>query len=364
MTTTIQVALGERAYPIHLGEGTLALLPEMLAGLSRKTVIGLVTDSNVGPLYAERVTALLGEAGLRSVVHTLPAGEAQKRLARIEEICGAFLEGGLDRSSVVIALGGGVVGDVAGYAAASFMRGIPFLQVPTTIVAQVDSSVGGKTAVNHPLGKNTIGAFHQPRGVIIDMTLLKTLPLRELRAGLAEALKHGVIADEALFAFMEEHAPAILDLDLPALETPVRRSCEIKSAIVAEDEKEHGLRANLNYGHTFGHAIESVTEYKRFLHGEAIALGMCAAGTLARNLGLVDAAFVARQRACFEAYGLPVTWKELPVEDCLVAMRKDKKVRAGTMKFVVATSMGAVVQRTDITEDQARAAFDAVRAGT
>jgi 3-dehydroquinate synthase len=224
--------------------------------------------------------------------------------------------------------------------------------------------VGGKTGVNHPLGKNTIGAFHQPEGVLIDMTLLRSLPARELRAGLAEAIKHGIIADEPLFAFMEQNATAILDTDLVALETPIRRSCEIKSAIVAEDEKEHGARANLNYGHTFGHAIEAVTAYKRFLHGEAIALGMCAAGALALDLGLVDQAFVARQRACFEAYGLPTNWSELPVDDCLVAMRKDKKVRAGAMKFVVATGMGAVVQRTNITEDQARAAFDALRAGT
>jgi len=362
--TTIEVTLGERSYPIHLGTSVLDRLPGMLEPLSRKSVVGLVTDSNVGPLYADRVTGLLDAAGLCCVVHTMPAGEEQKRLARIEEICGAFLEGGLDRSSLVIALGGGVVGDVAGYAAASFMRGVPFLQIPTTIVAQVDSSVGGKTAVNHPLGKNTIGAFHQPVGVLIDMALLKTLPARELRAGLAEAIKHGVIADADLFAFMEREAEAILAMDLAALETPVRRSCEIKAAIVAEDEKEHGARANLNYGHTFGHAMEAVTGYTRFLHGEAVALGMCAAGHLARDLGLVDDAFVARQRACLEAYGLPTAWEELPVEDCLVAMRKDKKVRAGTMKFVVATGLGSVTRRTDITEEQARAAFAAVRAGT
>lgn len=361
MRKTLQVDLGDRSYPIHLDEGTIALLPEVLKGLSRKAAVGLVTDSNVGPLYEGRVRGLVEAAGLRCVVHTMPAGEEHKRLARIEEVCGTFLEAGLDRSSIIIALGGGVVGDIAGYAAASFMRGIPFIQIPTTIVAQVDSSVGGKTGVNHPLGKNTIGAFHQPDAVIIDMELLKTLPPRELRAGLAEAIKHGVIADEDLFAYMEKHAGAFLDIDLDALKVPLLRSCEIKAAIVAEDEKEHGARANLNYGHTFGHAIEAVSEYKLFLHGEAVAIGMCAAAALGRELGLVDDRFVARQAACIAAHELPTSWPDLPVDDCLVAMRKDKKVRAGTMKFVVPTGMGSVAQRTDISEEQAARAFAAVR---
>jgi len=358
---TVTVQLGERAYPIHIGAEALSMLPEILAASGQRGTIGIVTDSNVGPLYAAQVEALADAIGRRCITHVFPAGEDQKRLARVEEICGTFLEAGLDRSSIVIALGGGVVGDVAGYAAASFMRGVPFVQIPTTIIAQVDSSVGGKTGVNHPLGKNTIGAFHQPIGVLIDPRMLDSLPERELRAGLSEAIKHGIIADEALFKHMEEAAPAILARDRAALEFPVQRSCEIKAAIVAEDEHENGVRANLNYGHTFGHAIESVTAYKKFLHGEAITLGMCAAGHLAESLGLVDAAFVARQRACFEAYGLPVRWPELPVDETMAAMTKDKKARAGTMKFIVALRIGEVVQRTDIAPESVRAALEAVR---
>jgi 3-dehydroquinate synthase len=361
MSARLEVALGERTYPIYIGENHLDVLGEVLTASGTRGAVGLVTDSQVGPLYGAEVAKRIEASGRRCVVHTLPAGEEHKRLSEIEAICGTFLDGGLDRASLIVALGGGVPGDVAGFAASVFMRGIPFIQIPTTIVAQVDSSVGGKTGVNHPLGKNTIGAFHQPRAVIIDMTLLRTLPGRELRAGIAEIIKHGVIADADLFAYMESKAGAILSGDWAALEYPILRSCEIKAAVVAEDERENGVRANLNYGHTFGHAIEAVTHYTRFLHGEAVALGMCAAGHLALELGLVDEAFVVRQRACCAAYDLAVSWPDLPVDEALDAMRKDKKARAGTMKFVVATAMGRVIHRTDITEAQARAAFEAIR---
>ncbi|MFM1918787.1 MAG: hypothetical protein RLZZ303_421 [Candidatus Hydrogenedentota bacterium] len=362
MSRTIQVSLGERSYPIHIGQNNLVQLASMIEATGQRGKVGIVTDSIVGPLYADRVEAQAAQAGRSFVTHAFPAGEEHKRLDRIEEICGTFLEAGLDRASLVIALGGGVVGDVAGFAAASFMRGIPFIQIPTTIVAQVDSSVGGKTGVNHPLGKNTIGAFHQPAGVLIDMALLGSLPERELRAGLAEVIKHGVIRDAALFEYMEQHAGAILAGELAALETPVVRSCEIKSAVVASDEFEHGARADLNYGHTFGHAIEAVTHYRQFLHGEAIALGMCAAAFLARHLGMVDDAFVERQEACIARYGLPTRWAGLPVDETLAAMRKDKKARAGTMKFIVAEAFGRVIQRSDVDEDAARAALVAIRA--
>jgi len=354
---TLTVALGARSYPIHVGEGILDRLPEFLAEAGITGSVAVVTDSNVGPMYAGHVAALLGS---KTVTCTLPAGEENKRLDRIEWLCGHFLEAGLDRSSAVVALGGGVVGDMAGFAAASYMRGIRFAQVPTTIVAQVDSSVGGKTGVNHPLGKNIIGAFHQPAVVVIDMTLLATLPGRELRAGLAEALKHGVIADEALFAFMERKADALLAKDLSALETPVLRSCEIKAAIVAADEREEGQRADLNYGHTFGHAIEAASGYTRFLHGEALALGMHAAAVLAAELGMVDAAFVKRQRAALVAYGLPVSWPGIPMDKTLAAMKHDKKVQAGTIKFILPDRMGHVVQRTDVTEPQACRALEAL----
>ncbi|HPV36850.1 MAG TPA: 3-dehydroquinate synthase [Candidatus Hydrogenedentes bacterium] len=358
---TLTLALGDRGYPIHIGEHTLSQLPAELTRLEARGAVAVCTDANVAARHGEKVLELVRSAGVTPVLCVMPAGEEAKQLVRIEEFCGMFLEAGLDRSSVVVALGGGVPGDVAGFAAASFMRGIRFIQIPTTIVAQVDSSVGGKTGVNHALGKNTLGAFHQPSAVIIDLTLLKTLPDRELRAGLAEVIKHGMIADAALFDYLEDRVAPILAKDLDALMLPVRRSCEIKAAVVAEDEKEHGLRAILNYGHTFGHGIEAVTRYGVFLHGEAVALGMQAAAVLAHNLGLLSGDAVARQRACLEAYGLPVRWPDLPVDETLAAMKHDKKARAGTLKFIVADRIGHVVQRTDIPEEQARAALLALK---
>ena len=358
---TVQVELGDRTYPIHIGPGALSGLPAALNELPSTGIVAVATDANVAPLYADRVEALVREAGSEPVRVVMAAGEEHKRLERIEEFTGEFLRAGLDRSSLLIALGGGVVGDTAGFAAATFMRGIPYIQIPTTIVAQVDSSVGGKTAVNHPLGKNIIGAFHQPSAVIIDLELLETLPDRELQAGLAEVIKHGVIADAELFSYMESHSESILAKNLDALEYPVIRSCEIKAAVVAADEREQGMRANLNYGHTFGHGIEAATDYKQFLHGEAIALGMCAAGALAHDLALVDDTFVERQRACIADYGLPVNWPEIPVDATLEAMRRDKKARGGRMKFVVADRIGRVVHRTDVTEDQARRAMESLK---
>lgn len=360
---TVTVALGERSYPIYIGTGVLDTLPDVLADAGISGAAVLVTDTNVGPLYADKAAALARRVCTHVACAVLPAGEEHKQLVRIEELCGAFLDADLDRSSTVIALGGGVVGDVAGFAAASYMRGIRFIQIPTTIVAQVDSSVGGKTGVNHPHGKNIIGAFHQPSAVLIDTALIETLPDRELSAGLAEVVKHGVIADAALFEYLEGHAAALRAKDLAALEYPVRRSCEIKAAVVAEDEHEHGRRAILNYGHTFGHGIEAVTQYTQYLHGEAVSLGMHAAGVLSQRLGLVDAAFVARQRACLAACGLPVAWPDLPVGETLAAMRHDKKSRAGTMRFVLASGLGSVVQRTDVAETQVREALEALRGG-
>ncbi len=360
---TITVDLGDRSYPIHIGPGALDALPGAIADTRTAGVIGLVTDENVAPLYADRVRELVEAAGRHTIICVIPAGEAHKRLAQIDRITEAFLKGGLDRSSLLLALGGGIVGDIAGFAAASYMRGIPFIQIPTTIVAQVDSSVGGKTGVNHALAKNIIGAFHQPEAVVIDTSLLESLPARELRAGLAEVIKHGVIADEALFRYMEDNVGAILEKNLDTLEYPIVRSCEIKAAIVRDDEKEHGVRANLNYGHTFGHGIEAVTDYGHFLHGEAIALGMICAGRLAVNLGLWDGATEDRQRACIEAYGLPVSWPDIPVDATLDAMKRDKKVRAGAMKFIVSDGIGHVVHRTDIAEAQARDALACLKDG-
>ncbi len=355
------VELGDRSYPIYIGQGALSELPRQLHALNARGTVALVTDTHVAPLYAGTVSRVIEQAGVRAHVCVMPAGEENKRLTQIEFLCGEFLEAGLDRGGMVIALGGGIVGDVTGFAAASFMRGIRYIQVPTTIVAQVDSSVGGKTAVNHSLAKNIIGSFHQPSAVIIDTTLLRSLPDRELRAGLAEVIKHGMIADEALFLYLEENATALLAKDLQALEYPIVRSCEIKSAVVSEDEREQGLRSNLNYGHTFGHGIEAASSYARFLHGEAVALGMHAAGLLAQRLGMVDDAFVQRQRACITSYGLPVVWPDIPIDVTIDAMKRDKKVKAGLMKFILADRVGHVVQRTDVAINDARAALDALR---
>jgi 3-dehydroquinate synthase len=358
---TVTVTLGERSYPIHIGVGAIEVLGDELARLHAKGSVAIATDSNVAPLYAKRIEDIVRRAGLSAHTCVMEAGETRKRIDQVERFCGEFLTAGLDRSSVVIALGGGVVGDVAGFAAASFMRGVRYIQVPTTIVAQVDSSVGGKTGVNHALAKNIIGAFHQPSAVIADLSFLRTLPPRELRAGLAEVIKHGMIADADLFAYMEKNAPAILANDLSALEYPVRRSCEIKAAIVSADEHEHGARANLNYGHTFGHGIEAASGFKLFLHGEAIALGMHAAASLARNLAMVNQRFVDRQRQCIESYGLPVSWRDIPIDETLEAMKRDKKVRAGTTKFVLVDEIGHAVHRTDVTFEQARAALESLR---
>lgn len=361
---TVTVDLGERSYAIYIGSGILDRLPGVLSQAHIRGLLALVTDSNVGPLYADRVRALLSGYGVQ--ICTLPAGEERKRLDQIEWLCGRFLEGGLDRGSAIVALGGGVVGDVAGFAAATFMRGIRFVQIPTTVVAQVDSSVGGKTGVNHPLGKNIIGAFHQPSAVLIDMTLLETLPPRELCSGLAEVVKHGMIADSVLFDYMDQNASAIVRGDLAALEWPVVRSCEIKASIVAQDEREQNLRANLNYGHTFGHAIESATRYTRFLHGEAVALGMMCAAQLAVDTGLLDPESAQRQRDCLRACGLPVTWLEgfespSAVDEAVALMKHDKKARSGALRFVLPDRIGHVIQRADISREQVRKAFEALR---
>ncbi len=359
--TTVQVDLDNRAYPIYIDRGALAQLPVVLKEMGAAGSVAVCTDTNVGNLYGEQIVAAVREAGVQPVMCMTPAGEQSKRLANVESFIGRFLEAGLDRSSVVVAFGGGVVGDMAAFAAAIYMRGIRFVQVPTTVVAQVDSSVGGKTGVNHALAKNIIGSFHQPAAVVIDLDFLSSLPPRELRAGLAEVIKHGIIADEALFAYMESNADKILAGDVEAMRYPVQRSCEIKAAIVAEDEREHGVRANLNYGHTFGHGIEAASKYTQFLHGEAIALGMRSAAALSRDLGLVDTEFEARHNACLSQYELPETWPEMPIDEVVSAMRRDKKARAGTMKFVLADAMGHVVHRTDIDETQVRRALEAIR---
>ena len=314
----------------------------------------IVTNSTVAPLYAAPLAAAL--QARYSLVHSvvLPDGEEHKTWQTLNIVFDALLGHGCDRKTVLFALGGGVVGDITGFAAACYMRGVPFVQIPTTLLAQVDSSVGGKTAVNHPLGKNMVGAFYQPRKVICDLDTLATLPQRELSAGLAEVIKYGPIADMAFFAWLEEHMDALLARDRVALAFAVRRSCEIKADVVNVDEREAGLREILNFGHTFGHAIEAGLGYGRWLHGEAVACGMVMAAQLSLRLGLVDAGFVARLTRLIERAQLPVVGPLLPTgepgaggagapnaERYLERMRLDKKAHGGEIRFVVIDKPGA-----------------------
>ena len=341
----VEIQLGERSYPILIGSDLLgesksfAAVPAAAAAL-------IVTNTTVAPLYAAALRGTL--AGRFRAVHVLelPDGEAHKDWQTLNLIFDALLAHGCDRKTVLFALGGGVVGDMTGYAAASYMRGVPFVQVPTTLLAQVDSSVGGKTAINHPLGKNMIGAFYQPQLVLCDLATLATLPPRELSAGLAEVIKYGPIYDMQFFDWIEANIDALAVAREPAaMAHAVKRSCEIKAAVVGQDERETGLRAILNFGHTFGHAIESGLGYGEWLHGEAIGCGMVMAAHLSQRLGGVDAAFVQRLTALIERAGLPVVGPALGVERYLELMRIDKKSEAGEIRFVVVDKPGSAVVR-------------------
>jgi 3-dehydroquinate synthase len=335
---TVAIELAERGYHIAI-RGSLYDNPLSYAELPRGGVAMIVTNDTVGPLYAERLrVALLDHySAVHSVV--LPDGEAHKTWQTLNLIFDALLSHGCDRKTTLFALGGGVVGDMAGFAASSFMRGVPFVQVPTTLLAQVDSSVGGKTAINHPLGKNMIGAFYQPLKVVCDLDTLQTLPVREYAAGLAEVIKYGPIADMAFMAWLEENLHALLKRDVPALAHVVKRSCEIKAWVVGQDEREGGLRAILNFGHTFAHAIEAGMGYGAWLHGEAVAAGMVMAAQLSARLGMVDVFFVHRLTQLLQLAGLPVRGPVIDQQDnagkYLQLMRLDKKSEAGEIKFVL-----------------------------
>ncbi|MDB5731406.1 MAG: 3-dehydroquinate synthase [Variovorax sp.] len=340
----VDIALGDRSYPIQIGNGLLDS-PEAWAALPPAATALIVTNTTVAPLYAARLRAAL-QGRFRAVhVLELPDGEVYKDWPTLNLIFDALLGHGCDRRTVLFALGGGVVGDMTGFAAASYMRGVPFVQVPTTLLAQVDSSVGGKTAINHPLGKNMIGAFYQPRLVLCDLATLATLPQRELSAGLAEVIKYGPIYDMAFFDWIEAHLDALLAREPAALAHAVKRSCEIKAEVVGQDEREGGLRAILNFGHTFGHAIESGLGYGEWLHGEAVGCGMVMAAHLSERLGGVDAAFVRRLTALIERAGLPVRGPALGAERYLELMRIDKKSEAGEIRFVVIESPGVAAVR-------------------
>ena len=334
---TLTVELGDRSYPILIGGALLdesALIARHVPGRD----VLLVSNVVVAPLYAERLTASL--ASRRVVEVTLPDGEAHKTLANVSRILDVLVANRFGRDCTVVALGGGVVGDMAGFAAACYQRGVAYVQVPTTLLAQVDSSVGGKTGVNHPGGKNLIGAFHQPAAVIADTRTLTTLPPRELRAGLAEVIKYGLIRDAGFFAWLEAHMDALLAGDPQALAHAIYRSCEIKAEIVGRDERELGERAVLNLGHTFGHAIEAATGYTAWLHGEAVGAGMLMAASMSRQFGTMPQEELERLEALLRRTGLPVAARDVPGDLALEHMKIDKKAKEGRMRLVLLRRIG------------------------
>jgi 3-dehydroquinate synthase len=352
----LRVALGERSYPIYIGPGLVSR-----ADLYRPYLQGggaaIVTNDVVAPLYLASARDALAAAGVQAVDIVVPDGEQAKSWENLQKIFDILLAARCGRDTLIVALGGGVVGDLAGFAAAVYQRGVPFLQVPTTLLAQVDSSVGGKTAINHPRGKNMIGAFHQPRAVISDVTTLDTLPDRELRAGLAEVIKHALALDLGFVAWLEANVEKLLARDRGSLVYAVRRCCELKAGIVAADERETGVRALLNFGHTFGHAIEAGSGYGTWLHGEAIAAGMVMASELSLRLKLVKDSDVARVRGLIARAGLPVAGPALAPEELMALMAVDKKAAQGRVRFVVLEALGRAALRGGIQDRLVREAI-------
>jgi len=336
---TLTVDLGERAYPIHIGAGLLERADLVLPHLQQKRVV-IVTNTTVGPLYLARLRQSLADAGVAAEAVILPDGEAYKNWETLNLIFDALLGQRAERKTTLLALGGGVIGDLGGFAAACYQRGMPFIQAPTTLLAQVDSSVGGKTGINHPLGKNMIGAFHQPQLVLADTDTLATLPERELSAGLAEVIKYGLIRDLPFLEWLEANMEKLLARDTEALTYAIRRSCENKAEVVAADEKEAGQRALLNLGHTFGHAIEAGMGYGNWLHGEGVSAGAMLAADLSRRLGKLSRADVDRIAALFQRAGLPVLAPDLGEAAYMEHMGVDKKVEGGRIRFVLLRRLG------------------------
>jgi len=355
MMEKIKVDLAERSYDIAIGSGMLDKIGSELSSFPFSPKIALVSNPTVFGLYGERVLNSIRNAGFDCLEVLIDDGEEHKNLISLQHIYSDLLRHKLDRSSALIALGGGVIGDITGFAASTYMRGIAYVQVPTTLLAQVDSSVGGKTGVNHELGKNMIGTFWQPRLVWIDVETLKTLPGKELLAGMAEVIKYGVIHDGKLFDFLDAEKKSILNLQEQALIHIIKRSCEIKADVVSKDEREAGLRAILNYGHTIGHAVETVTRYTQYLHGEAVAIGMHLEARLAQKLNFISSDTAERIRNLIEAYGLP---SELPHgldrESVLSSMHLDKKAIAGKLTFVLPEKIGSVKIKREIDEQVLR----------
>jgi 3-dehydroquinate synthase len=343
---TLLVGLGERSYSIRIGEGILEEIGAELLATSFPKKIAVVTNPLVGRLYGDIVLGALSAAGFSPVRIDIPDGEEFKTLATVSTVYDALMAAGFDRGCGLLALGGGVVGDLAGFVAATFLRGIPFVQIPTTLLAQVDSSVGGKTGVNHPLGKNLIGAFYQPRLVLIDVSTLATLSPRDYQAGFAEVVKYGVIRDQAFFFELAAHAGKLCDHDPAALVATIKRSCQIKADIVERDEREDGLRAILNYGHTFGHAIENLAGYGEYRHGEAVAIGMVVAAQISSTVGLCTLQEVAAIRQLLLDFKLPVVAPEYSAEKLMEAIGRDKKVHSGLLRMILNRGIGDFEIRT------------------
>ncbi len=353
---TVNVSLGERSYDIEIGMG-LDQAGLRIKGLGLGQKIAVVVNPTVKALYGKRLVESLKTQGFMVMSIIIPDGEQYKSLDWANAIYTALLTNAFDRTSAIVALGGGVIGDLAGFAAATYMRGIPFVQVPTTLLAMVDSSVGGKTGVNHPMGKNMIGAFHQPRKVLMDLDALKSLPKPEFLSGMAEVIKYGVIRDSAFFDYLDVNRDRILGLDADALAHVVRRSCELKAEVVGRDEREGGLRAILNFGHTVGHAVEKAENYT-MRHGEAVAIGMVYASRLAHSAGLCDPVVPERVEKLIASYGLPTSLRSLTrkptVQELMDTMQIDKKADAGKVKFILPTKIGEVVITKEWEEERLR----------
>ncbi|MBD2168843.1 3-dehydroquinate synthase [Calothrix membranacea FACHB-236] len=363
MTCVINVNLPQQSYEIAIAPGSLDQLGEKMTSLQLGKKVLVVSNPTIFKHYGDRAINSLKTAGFEVASCILPAGERFKNLNSIQKIYDAALENRLERSATIVALGGGVIGDMAGFAAATWLRGISVVQVPTTLLAMVDSAIGGKTGVNHPQGKNLIGAFHQPRLVLIDPEVLKTLPVREFRAGMAEVIKYGVIWDAELFAQMEasKHLNQLRYIKPELIETILIKSCQAKADVVSKDEKEAGLRAILNYGHTIGHAVESLTGYRLVNHGEAVGIGMVAAGQIAVELGMWQKEETERQNALIQKAGLPT---QLPsgvdIAAIIDALQLDKKVKAGKVRFVLPTQMGVVTVTDEVPADTIRQVLQAM----
>lgn len=348
---TLTVSLADRSYPIHIGSGLLGQAELILPYLKRKQV-AIVSNTTVAPLYMQAIAQPLRDAGVSVIEIILPDGEAHKNNQTLQIIYDHLLQNRCERNTTLIALGGGVIGDLTGYAAATYLRGVPFIQVPTTLLSQVDSSVGGKTGINHPLGKNMIGAFYQPKLVLADIDTLKTLPQRELSAGIAEVIKYGLIRDADFFDWLETNMSALMALDTAVASYAIYRSCQNKAEVVVADEHEQGERALLNLGHTFGHAIENAMGYGVWLHGEAVATGTVMAADLSQRMGWLNAAQIARIKTIMQAARLPIDAPDLGADEYLRLMQLDKKVSDGRIRLILQQDIGKAVMTADYDADK------------